>query len=59
LKQWSASALIPFADNHCGDYYCWKISGDLEPAVFFADHETGDFKLVAQSFVEWLEKQRF
>jgi hypothetical protein len=50
---------VPFADNHCGDYYCWANEESLEPAVFFADHESGEYKPNAASFVQWLEQNRF
>ena len=32
---------VPFADNGCGDLYCWTRAEAGEPAVLFADHETG------------------
>ncbi len=50
---------VPFADNHCGDYYCWANDGSAEPAVFFADHESGEYRPNAASFVQWLEQNRF
>lgn len=51
---------VPFADNHCGDFYCWARSGAEEPIVSFADHEIGyTYSEVAASFTVWLEKQRF
>jgi hypothetical protein len=50
---------VPFADNHCGDYYCWANVESREPAVFFADHESGEYTPDASSFVQWLEQNRF
>jgi len=50
---------IPFADNGCGDLYCWRRSSGTEPPVVFADHETGEYLPDAQSFVEWLAGNRF
>ena len=53
------SRYVPFADNGCGDLYCWEKSNATEPPVVFADHETGKYTLEASSFVEWLRGNRF
>src|SRR5688572_21814966 len=34
---------VPFADNGCGDLYCWPLADAAEPSVIFADHETGQY----------------
>jgi hypothetical protein len=52
--------LVPFADNGCGDFYCWPRIEAAEPVVLFADHETGyTYSEAALSFTHWLEGQRF
>ena len=51
---------VPFADNGCGDLYCWPRTETAEPAVLFADHETGyTYSEASTSFTRWLEEQRF
>jgi hypothetical protein len=52
--------IVPFADNGCGDLYCWPRSESLEPIVVFADHQE-DYKYFreADSFTAWLEDARF
>ncbi len=51
---------VPFADNGCGDLYCWPRTEDAEPVVLFADHETGyAYSEAAASFTHWLEAERF
>jgi hypothetical protein len=50
---------IPFADNGCGDLYCWKKTHEAEPPVVFADHESSEYAEYASSFTEWLRKNRF
>ena len=51
---------VPFADNGCGDLYCWPLARAAEPAVLFADHETGyTYSEAAASFTDWLEAERF
>ena len=51
---------VPFADNGCGDFYCWPRTEAAEPVVLFADHETGyTYSETAGSFTHWLEEQRF
>jgi hypothetical protein len=50
---------IPFAENGCGDLYCWPRTTVKEPSVFFADHETGEYVANADSFSQWLAKNRF
>ena len=59
VSQVDGSKYIPFADNHCGDLYCWVKAGDVEPSVVFADHETGEYIASAVSFTAWLEANRF
>jgi hypothetical protein len=49
---------VPFADNGCGDLYCWPRTETAEPVVLFADHETGyTYKEAAISFTQWLENE--
>ena len=51
---------VPFADNGCGDFYCWPRIEEAEPVVLFADHETGyTYSEAAVSFTHWLEEQKF
>jgi len=51
---------VPFADNGCGDLYCWPRTEAAEPAVLFADHETSyTYSEAAASFTDWLEAERF
>ena len=51
---------VPFADNGCGDLYCWPRTEAAEPAVLFADHATGyTYSAAAASFTHWLEEHRF
>ena len=54
-----SKGFVPFADNGCGDLYVWEVSGEVEPRVFFMDHDAQDAKLVAMNFVEWLLRNRF
>ncbi len=61
LRYIDIGSYVPFADNGCGDYYCWQRSLDDEPRVYFLDHES-EFEEVAadaDSFAEWLAKNRF
>jgi hypothetical protein len=50
---------IPFAENGCGDLYCWERSVAPEPRVLFLDHETSEHTVDSDSFLEWLRKNRF
>lgn len=51
---------VPFADNGCGDLYCWPRTETEEPVVLFADHETGyTYCQVAASFTQWLEVAKY
>ena len=50
---------VPFADNHCGDLYCWRRKCDDEPEVWVWDHELREYELVNSSFTEWLRENRF
>lgn len=50
---------VPFADNGCGDLYCWPRSDAAEPVVLFADHETDyTYSEAAASFTQRLEEKR-
>jgi hypothetical protein len=40
LPQIDGSKYIPFADNQCGDLYCWVKAEGTESPVVFADHES-------------------
>ena len=51
--------LLPFADNGCGDLYCWLMDGSSEPAVVFFDHEERTETTAAASFTAWLAANRF
>ncbi|WP_158236311.1 SMI1/KNR4 family protein [Acidovorax sp. 62] len=59
IRYVDGSQYVPFADNGCGDLYCWPRSGEEEPMVVFADHETDEYSQDAKSFAEWLAKNRF
>jgi len=59
LRHVDSTRYIPFADSECGDFYCWIRSDAEEPAVVFADHETGEYVADAESFEKWLENNRF
>ncbi len=59
LRYIDGNQYVPFADNGCGDLYCWPRSGEEEPMVVFADHETGEYSPAATSFSAWLAKNRF
>ena len=50
---------IPFAENGCGDSYCWVRSVELEPPIVFLDHEHGESSHEAESFTAWLKSNRF
>lgn len=50
---------VPFAENGCGDSYCWGKSPEIEPAVLFYDHEPRTYSLDATSFTAWLKRCRF
>lgn len=51
---------VPFADNGCGDLYCWPRTETAEPVVLLADHEAGyTYTEVAESFTRWLEEHKF
>ncbi|MEJ1962809.1 MAG: SMI1/KNR4 family protein [Gammaproteobacteria bacterium] len=51
-------SLVPFADNGCGDLFCWPVDGGTEPAVIFHDQETQQSSPAAPSFTEWLARNR-
>lgn len=50
---------VPFADNGCGDLYCWPRVDAAEPSIVFAHHESGSYVEDAASFSQWLEENRF
>lgn len=54
-----SSELVPFADNGCGDLYCWVRAQGPTSVVVFADHEAGTHHKVSESFDAWLECNRF
>jgi hypothetical protein len=51
--------LLPFADNGCGDLYCWLLDSSSEPAVVFFDHEEQTETAAGGSFTAWLAGNRF
>ncbi len=60
LRRLPSREHVPFADNGCGDLFCWPRTEAAEPAVFFADHETGySCSEAAASFTQWLEAEKF
>jgi hypothetical protein len=58
-QQYSLGQYVPFADNHCGDYYCWRRDDSVGFQVYFFDHETSEATIASQSFSEWLRNSRF
>ncbi|MEJ0034946.1 MAG: SMI1/KNR4 family protein [Gammaproteobacteria bacterium] len=50
--------LVPFADDGCGDLFCWPTDTGVEPAVIFYDQETQHSSPAAPSFTEWLAMNR-
>jgi hypothetical protein len=58
LRYIADKTLVPFADNGCGDSYCWIRSGELEPQVVLWDHQTQDHSYDACSFDTWLVSNR-
>ncbi|HVU27594.1 MAG TPA: SMI1/KNR4 family protein [Verrucomicrobiae bacterium] len=50
---------VPFADNGCGDFYCWPRVNLPEPTVLFADHETETYSDDTSSFTQWVKQNRF
>ena len=59
IQYFPSDQYIPFADNGCGDLYCWPKVSELEPPVLFSDHESGEFSNDAPSFLAWLKANRF
>jgi hypothetical protein len=59
VKHIDGARFIPFADNGCGDFYCWEKVMAQEPRVVFVDHETAEHTFDSDSFVDWLRKNRF
>jgi hypothetical protein len=59
VKYIDGARYIPFADNGCGDLYCWEKAMTQEPRVIFVDHETEEHTVDSDSFLEWLRKNRF
>jgi len=53
------SQCIPFADNGCGDVFCWERSEQVEPAVILWEHDSGKLAPNAANFVDWLRQNRF
>lgn len=59
LRYVDGSKYVPFADNGCGDLYCWERVAAAEPPVVFADHEDNQYLADSEGFIEWLRKNRF
>ncbi|WP_284620707.1 SMI1/KNR4 family protein [Aquabacterium humicola] len=59
IKQVDQTQYVPFADNGCGDVYCWMNTGEPEPPVVLADHESSQYVQDSPSFADWLRKNRF
>lgn len=49
-----AGNLVPFADDGCGDLFCWPTGTGSEPAVLFYEQETQHASPVAPSFTAWV-----
>ena len=54
------SNLVPFADDGCGDLFCWSTDAGsgIDPAVIFYDQETQHSSPAAPSFTAWLAMHR-
>ncbi|MDO9405711.1 MAG: SMI1/KNR4 family protein [Polaromonas sp.] len=50
-------ALIPFADNGCGDFFGWSADSSKDEVLFW-DHERSALGETAMSFTEWLRQSR-
>ena len=50
---------IPFADNGCGDVFCWERSEQIEPPVLLWEHDSGKLAPNAANFIDWLRQNRF
>lgn len=50
--------LVPFADDGCGDLFCWRADTGVEPAVIFHEQETQRSSPAAPSFAAWLAANR-
>ncbi|MDR3054623.1 MAG: SMI1/KNR4 family protein [Zoogloeaceae bacterium] len=53
------SQLLPFGEFGTGDYYCFDYAnpaGDGEIGVVLWSHETGETSLVADNFLEFVER---
>ena len=59
LQYLPSDQYIPFADNGCGDLYCWPKTSKPEPPVLFVDHESREFSNESPSFAVWLKTNRF
>lgn len=59
LRYVDGTKYVPFADNGCGDLYCWERVAAVEPPVIFADHESNQYLADSEGFIEWLRKNRF
>ncbi|PPE73893.1 hypothetical protein C3942_10865 [Solimonas fluminis] len=55
----SHRGLVPFADNGCGDFYCWVAAQGSASVVVFVDHESGTYHEISESFDAWLRESRF
>ena len=56
-KEWWNIHWIPFASNGGGDYFCVDMSpgeNGTKGQVISTNHESGNHKLLAPSFREWL-----
>ncbi|MEL6445214.1 MAG: SMI1/KNR4 family protein [Bacteroidota bacterium] len=48
--------LLPFAENSCGDWYCWLVDDLPNAPVVWWDHETETTSDYADSFMTCLEQ---
>ena len=48
--------LLPFAENGCGDWYCWPVAALPGAPVVWWDHETQTTSDYADSFTTCLEQ---
>ncbi len=57
-SQWVPGHLLPFAENGCGDTFCWLKSALPESPVVFWDHETNSESDYLPSFLECVKTWR-
>lgn len=57
-SQWLPDHLLPFAENGCGDTYCWLKPALPDSSVVFWDHETMSESEYLPSFLDCVRQWR-